>query len=53
MTTSKKGKAKVVSVVTLEKVAMLEDRLVMSIRKRTIEEEEGRGVAGSRKRKRI
>ena len=52
LTMEEKAKTKVISVVTLEKVAMLEDILVMPIGKRTIEEKEERGVAGPCKKKR-
>ena len=51
LTAAEKGKAKVISVVSLEKSAKLEETLVMPIGKRTTEEKEGRGVAGPSKKK--
>ena len=51
LTKEEKGKTKVLNVVTLEKVAMPEDPLVMPIGKRTTEEKEGRGTAGPSKKK--
>ena len=51
LTATEKGKAKVISVVSLEKSAKLEETLVMPIGKRTTEEKEGRGVAGPSKKK--
>ncbi|MCO5604219.1 hypothetical protein L7F22_058382 [Adiantum nelumboides] len=50
-TTKENGKAKVLSVVKLEKTSVLEDSLVMPIGKRTTEEKEGRSGAGPSKKK--
>ena len=51
LTQEEKGKTKVISVVTLEKAAKLEDPLVMPIGKRTTQDKEGGNGAGPSKKK--
>ena len=51
LTAEEKGKAKILSIVCLEKSAKCEDPVVIPVGKRTTEEKEGRSFAGLSKKK--